>query len=674
MKYSSFFFGLLIATLIIPLPALARIPNDPHVRQWAYEDIGAYAAWDSARGSRSVVVAVIDNGFDTFHPDLARNVWKNTDEIPRNNKDDDNNGYIDDVWGWDFSIEDRDGDGEIEKIETRGDNDPRPSVLGMTEGRRRAGIFHHGTLVAGLIGAIGNNGKGTAGINWNVQLMNVRVLGNGGSGDLTNLDKAIRYAVDNGADIINFSIVGDRNTPAIAAAIEYAYEHDVILIAAAGNERSFLNATPRYPVCSDAGRDVQQVLGVSAIGEEHYIAPFSNFGSDCVDLTAPGVNILSTLRYAPRFELNNLVGGGWNGTSFAAPFVSGTAALLKALHPTWGPAEVFDTILSTLHVTPDEIDETYANLFGNGLLQVDDAISLARETLPKAVRQAIASFVTIDASTQTGYTWNGARNPGALPILAKNTTDIRSVFDERGSTAYIASVFDPVAQQVTVTQYDAQWRSIHSFVRRAIGPMNVLAVDITGSAAPEIVLAPAHENDELFMIYTQDGRLIDTKSIDGLHNGVSLAPGMIQGTFVAAYAVEKEPGVTVSTYDIASDALTSFTSRSISTVSGVGVGDIDNDAEAEYILSAGPGEPAWLLYLETDGSLKRKFTAYDVPRNPGIEIIVGDYNDDGEDDIVTALRSGDQPMRIWTQRSKKLAQWKDSLAQGTRILFSGTLP
>ncbi len=371
----------LLVFLFYPLTALTRTSNDPELAQWAYKDIGVFKAWDRTVGSAEVVVAVIDNGFDTFHPDLFDNVWKNEDEIENNGVDDDNNGYIDDVWGWNFVPADINFDGRMDEEELRGNNDPRSSVLNLSEFEKDQEIFSHGTLVAGLIGAVGDNDLGVVGLNWGVKLMNLKVIDNSGEGDLELLFEAIHYAVDNGADIINLSLASNdaSNLLSLKEEIKRAYNSGVVVVAAVGNNMQSMSESPYYPACVDAHEDEQWLLGVSAIREDHRLAMFSNSGGDCIDLTAPGQNITSTVRYAPRYNLKTLYSGGWQGTSFSAPLVSGTAALIKAINPHWGAKEIYQALLSTVHHTPGQDEVIYKNLFGAGLLQVDKAVEYAWE-------------------------------------------------------------------------------------------------------------------------------------------------------------------------------------------------------------------------------------------------------------------------------------------------------
>ncbi len=372
----------------------AKVSNDPNFYQWAYKDAGIYDAWDWSTGSRKVLVAVIDNGFDTQHPDLRNNVWKNEDEIPDNGEDDDFNGYIDDVWGWNFVVSDSDNNGVIDSDEKRGNNNPRPDVNSLADSEKEEFVFSHGTIVAGIIGGVGNNKKAGAGINWRVRLMNLKVVGNLGiSSDLNVVAKAIRYAVVNGADVINLSMVGPENL-AVKKAIQYAYKRGVVVVAAAGNGSYLLDENdPIYPICADDGENAEWVIGVSAVSELHRLASFSNIGKNCIDITAPGTNISSTVRYSPKNGLKEMYLGGWNGTSFAAPMVSGVAALIKSVRPSWRAPQITKAILSTVHHTPSQDEDTYANLYGAGFIQADRAVEYAvTGVIPPSRASVIGGF------------------------------------------------------------------------------------------------------------------------------------------------------------------------------------------------------------------------------------------------------------------------------------------
>lgn len=305
------------------------MPNDSNfASQWGLHNIGqsngrpdadidAPEAWDVTRGEGSVI-AIIDTGVEYTHPDLAANIWANPNEIPNNNIDDDQNGFIDDIRGWDFVLQGISSCAADEDCQGR-DNDPLD----------RAG---HGTHTAGIAGAVTNNAQGIAGIAPNAKIMPLRAgyrLSNDNS-LLTSSDisPAILYAIQNGATVINMSFAG-HGYPSYAPEIFLADQMGVSLVAAAGNESSNYAV---YPA------SFQPVIGVAATDRMDQRASFSSYGS-FVDITAPGVEIRSTY-----------LNGGYtnlNGTSMAAPLAAGVVALIKSVHPDWTPAQVTNALRTT---------------------------------------------------------------------------------------------------------------------------------------------------------------------------------------------------------------------------------------------------------------------------------------------------------------------------------------
>ncbi len=301
-----------------------RAPNDPMIgRLWGMSntglkdsegsigvkgvDVGAYDAWDIQTGSRNVVVAVIDTGVLWNHPDLAENIWTNQAEangLP--NVDDDKNGFVDDIHGYDFAND-------------KGDpNDDQG----------------HGTHVSGTIGAKGNDGKGIVGVAWDVQIMGVKFLDAGGSGTLENAIKSIDYATKMGAQIMSNSWGGGGFSETLKESIERSNAAGALFVAAAGNESNNNDSNPSYP----ASYQIPNVLSVAAINNQGGMASFSNYGRSKVHVGAPGVNILSTT--TAGYE-------AWSGTSMATPHVSGIAALVLSNEPNITSLELKNRIIST---------------------------------------------------------------------------------------------------------------------------------------------------------------------------------------------------------------------------------------------------------------------------------------------------------------------------------------
>jgi subtilisin family serine protease len=277
--------------------------------QWALSEpqaIGAQEAWKQSHGD-GVVVAILDSGVQLNHPDLAANLWKNPGEVPGNGKDDDGNGYVDDVNGANMFTD----NGNV--------NDD--------EG--------HGTHVAGIVAARAGNGIGGSGLAPAAHIMAVKVLDSNRSGNSSLLASGIRYAVDEGARILNVSINGDGTSSDLTAALHYATEKGATIVASAGNNSRNLDLTPSYPASSTE----PSVLSVTATDERGGIVGFANRGLRSVDLAAPGDTILSTAR-----------GSGYetrSGTSMAAPYVTGALALLSAARPDLSEAALRDALMST---------------------------------------------------------------------------------------------------------------------------------------------------------------------------------------------------------------------------------------------------------------------------------------------------------------------------------------
>jgi hypothetical protein len=276
-------------------------------------DINILGAWNFRKGAqnaaKNVVVAIVDSGVTWNHPDLAQNVWQNPGEASdkaHNGKDDDGNGFIDDFHGWDFTSVTTGGNPQ----QYNGDNDPSDGL-------------GHGTHVAGIIGAA-HNGIGISGINAEVQLMPVKFIGNDGSGSLEFAVRAIAYAVDNGADVINASWGGPGLSDLLHEAVAYANGKGVLFVAAAGNDSLDNDQNESYPA------NFPEVFSVVASDDKDRIASFSNTGRQTTHITAPGVNILSTFK--PMLLFNNQY--AWlSGTSMATPQVVGVAAMLIGMYP-----------------------------------------------------------------------------------------------------------------------------------------------------------------------------------------------------------------------------------------------------------------------------------------------------------------------------------------------------
>jgi thermitase len=258
--------------------ALVDSPDD--------HDIDAPTAW----GTRSscAKVAILDTGIDTDHPDLKSNVYKSEDK-PNNGKDDDKNGYVDDTYGYN-------------------------TINGKGSGEDDDG---HGTHVSGIVGGRGNNDVGVSGTCWSTKLLAVKFMNSRGKGSTSDAIEGIDYAVKQGFKIINCSFGSSSKSSSLKDAVDYAQDHNALLVVAAGNDSENIDKHPLYP----ASYGDSNILAVAATTSTDTLASFSNFGSEAVDVAAPGDSIYSTY-----------LGGGYrvlSGTSMAAPYAAGVAALLR---------------------------------------------------------------------------------------------------------------------------------------------------------------------------------------------------------------------------------------------------------------------------------------------------------------------------------------------------------
>ncbi|MBI4127673.1 MAG: S8 family serine peptidase, partial [Parcubacteria group bacterium] len=311
--------------------AAVNIPSDPRYQDQRaiFEKIKAPDAWGITTGSRNVVVAVLDSGVDIDHPDLAANIWINPREIPSNNLDDDGNGFIDDVHGWDF-------------LTNSNNVSPKPNgVDDNLNGQTDEGVSH-GSYVAGIIGAVGGNGEGGVGAAWQVTILPIRVLDSEGDGDTLRVAQGIDYAVRNGAAIINMSF-GGAFAEVLTPTLTRAWEAGTLLVAATGNTALNLDSIPQSPVCNDADNNI--IIGVSSVTLLDQPSSFTSFGALCSDIAAPSENFLGPLFHEPTLGYTDRYGSFIGGTSVSSALVSGMAALIKSFEPTWSNVALRDKII-----------------------------------------------------------------------------------------------------------------------------------------------------------------------------------------------------------------------------------------------------------------------------------------------------------------------------------------
>lgn len=347
------------------------IPDDlQFIRQWHLrntgeversiegEDVDALAGWDIFTGDPEFLIAIVDTGIDFFHPDLEGNLSVNKNEIEGNGIDDDENGFIDDFYGYDFINDDQD------PFDDNG----------------------HGTHVAGIAGAIGNNGIGVTGIAWNIKMLPVKAFNSRGQGDTSVAIKAVEYAVSHNVKIINASWGSDSRSRILEQVLKSARADGILTIAAAGNDRTDKES---YPAAFES------VVSVGSLDLEGKKSDFSNFGST-VAISAPGTSIFST-------KVNNTY-GALSGTSMATPIVSGVAALIWGKHPEFSLQDVENILFSSV----DEIDVDEELGVGRinvrKALEIEEPIPTARLKLPTNQSGQFDIIGTASGETLMEYT------------------------------------------------------------------------------------------------------------------------------------------------------------------------------------------------------------------------------------------------------------------------------
>jgi hypothetical protein len=380
------------------------------------------AGWDRSTGANTVTIAIVDTGVDWNHPDLAANIWSNTDEVAGDNDDDDANGFNDDVRGWDFVDVTTTTPFAVGEDIGPPDNDPMD-------------FYSHGTEMAGVALAVGNNGVGMTGMTWNCKIMPLKVgIAERDSGNAYILSSwisdAVMYAARNGAQVINLSLVDNNWPDAVKDAIDFAYTQGAVVVAAAGNHDA---GFPTYPAAYD------KVIGVAATDPsdqrsiwgtpqpKFFQGNASNYGT-WVKVAAPGSNIHTT-----TFD-----------NSYSTAFVSGLAALIRSLRPSLTNAQVMKIISSTAdRVTSDKY-------IGTGRINVDRALAMTAvptaEITSPAHEQVIAANVTVTGSAGTSYRLEYAQGiyPAAWTLIANSgqavtngtlgTWDVSALQDNRAYT------------------------------------------------------------------------------------------------------------------------------------------------------------------------------------------------------------------------------------------------
>ena len=571
------------------------LPNDPEFPdQYAHQLIQMSDAWDISTGSRDIVVAVLDTGVDVNHPDLKDNIWVNKGEIPNNDIDDDNNGYIDDVSGWNFEED---------------NNDVIPE-LGWY------GVEGHGTQVSGVIAGVGNNGLGVCGVNWQGSIMALRL-----SIYVTSAEVAegLDYATANGAHVVNMSFgsdeFGPEGDPIVKTAIDNAFAQGILLVASAGNDDS---ARPNYPAA------YYNVMAVASTNGEDIKTGHSSFGS-WVDITAPGTDIVTT-------DLNNEY-VATAGTSFSGPYVVAVGALVLAHRPELTHVEVRAILENTTDpVYYGDIDPVQGYI-GTGRVNAYGALIAADRRLPlgeivEPMQQQtfapdgndipLTLFVHGD-SYQLEYSGYGGDNwitlsDGSSPIDPNGLVHL--VFPNPG-----VGVFE---LRLNVTTDG----TVHT-------DRKIFGIELGAEKAPWPMPEISDDSDEsLYVSYMGSPLCLDVDG-DGRNEIVEASITMSDYYYGGAISIWKDDGTALEGWPA---ALGEGSWDSL-IASGLAVGDIDGDGDYEIVVVDDYNIMATALHVESGQVVKG------WPIDVGgywYAFIIGspvlaDLDGDGDSEIIVAL-------------------------------------
>ncbi|MBI2472935.1 S8 family serine peptidase [Candidatus Uhrbacteria bacterium] len=599
----SLIVAFLFSFLLNPFSVLAREVTDRFGGElWYLDQISAPEAWEMETGSEQTIVAVLDAGFDLTHEDLIDQYWSNADEIDTDGIDNDVNGYEDDVQGWDFV-----------------DNDSDPSPV-ISEDFNDT-VVSHGTVVSGIIGATANNGLGIAGINWDISIMPLRVLGEYGAGSTANVRRAIRYAVENGADVINLSFTFSQPDDLLAQTIKWAYEQGVVVVAAVGNGNTNTDIQPVYPACFDQQLGVNAVIGVASTDQNDQKASFSNFGTLCTDLSAPGVDIFAAVYHDnDSISFVTSYASPWEGTSLSAPMVSAAAALLRSAHPTLTP----DQIRNALKLSVDPVKESSLDArkqLGAGRLNLSRALEYASVFVKGVLPGSLLSSVI------PSHSFVVAQGPGSSSVVRR--------ISGRGDI---------------LAEFNAYGEDFHGGIRLAMG-------DIDGDGEEEIVTGPGPGGGPQVRIFNIDGQLEGQFFAfdEGHRYGIFVASGDVNADGIDEILVTSDKG--------GSGQVRIFNNRGFlkgaffplgRTTEPVRVvlGNVDEDAEEEIISTRGSGGNGFVFINDANGRYIHSFLALGGSVS-GFTLASADINHDGRHEIFVSPTSGSIPqIGIYNQKGE----------------------
>lgn len=625
----------------------AIIPSDAYFNnQWYLQKIKATLAWNDIRESPDTVIAILDSGVQIDHPDLQSNIWINKKEVAGNGIDDDKNGFIDDINGWDF---------------INNTADPAPK---FKEGYTEDGILH-GTIIAGIAAASGNNAAGVAGVTWRAQLMPLKVLDDKGEGSSSKVIKAIDYAIVNGANIINLSFVGFGYSKSLAEAIKRAYDAGAIVAAAGGNEINQgegynLDETPMYPACLDGPNGENRVIGVAATDTIDQKTVFSSFGGKCIDIAAPGISLFSTVVYSPANYIENRsfnkhYDGYWSGTSVAVPMVSAGLALIEAANPGLSRNEVLKILFKTAD-NINQLNPSYLNKLGSGRLNLAAAVAEALESLKNkseklltAPQKGLESLIKItdqDGLVLKEFLAFDKKFKGGVNLAAGDTNG-------DGQEEIIAAAGPGGGPHVKIFnlkgELKSQWFAFKNDFR---GGVRVAAADVNRDGVDEIIAVQGPGGDSEVKIFNGRGQLLGSfYAYDNKFRGeLNLATGDLDGDgeeeIVIGLGAGKIPEVRVfKAIGVMQSQFLAYpkTFRGGVRVAIASVKGGTQKNRAQIITAPAGGGGPHVKFFDAKGNLLSHFFAFKSNFRGGVNLAKADVDNDGLDEVITAAGPGGAP-------------------------------